>query len=453
MNILIMLVLISLLVLVHELGHYLAARAFGVQVSRFGFGLPIGPTLYEKKCGDTIISVHAFLLGGYVSFPDDDEENDDAKALPSDSPKRFKNKASWQKAIIVSAGVFMNVVFAIFLVMFCAIFYQKLPSGTYDVYVAGIADNADKTILNSGLKEKDKIIKVNGNDISSSYQLIYVVSNSKTNDGFVDKTIVDEKLIELQKINPTIKQNAVVNIPKVTAEKPFSPSQQELMGLEKYKNTEVQLSDIQKKLRDEIQSGKQIKFDETFTLQDVAFAISDSYKPVTLTVLRDGKELEFKNLIPSKEGYLGVKLATSEVFREIKSPLDVITVSSKYLYDNTKLMVLGLVQLVTGKIPMSDMHGIVAITKVGGDIIENYGMLKGLLLAAIISIDLALINLLPIPALDGGHLMFLAIEKITGKELDEKVTEGISKFFFILLILLMVYVVFNDIFALITKQL
>ena len=116
-------------------------------------------------------------------------------------------------------------------------------------------------------------------------------------------------------------------------------------------------------------------------------------------------------------------------------------------------MLLGLWQLVSGKIPLSDMHGIVAITKVGGDIIENSGMFKGLLLSAIISINLAIINLLPIPALDGGHLMFLALEKIVGRELDEKIVEGVSKVFFMLLILLMVYVVFNDIFALVTKQL
>ena len=161
----------------------------------------------------------------------------------------------------------------------------------------------------------------------------------------------------------------------------------------------------------------------------------------------------FNDLQTSKDGLLGVKLEVSEIFLPIKTPLDVITHSWDYLVDNTKLMLLGLWQLVSGKIPLSDMHGIVAITKVGGDIIENSGMLKGLLLSAIISIDLAIINLLPIPALDGGHLMFLALEKICGRELDEKMVEGMSRVFFALLILLMVYVVFNDIFALVTKQL
>lgn len=72
------------------------------------------------------------------------------------------------------------------------------------------------------------------------------------------------------------------------------------------------------------------------------------------------------------------------------------------MVNSTKLMCIGLIQLITGKIPMNEMHGIIAITKIGSDIIEHQGMLNGLLLTAIISIDLAIINLLPIPALDGG---------------------------------------------------
>ena len=81
MSILIMILLLSLLILVHEAGHFLAARAYGVRVDRFGFGLPVGPTLFAKKFGETEVVVHAFLLGGYVSFPDDDKDCD----LPEDS--------------------------------------------------------------------------------------------------------------------------------------------------------------------------------------------------------------------------------------------------------------------------------------------------------------------------------------------------------------------------------
>lgn len=201
MNTIIMLFLISLLILVHEIGHFAAARLFGVRVSKFGFGLPIGPTLFKTKWGDTEILIHAFLLGGYVSFPDDEEtkdnkeedketakENSQEDVLPADSPERFKNKAPWQKAIIVSAGVFMNVVFAIFLTMLAAAWYHKLPTGTSDVFIKEIItkDNASN-IVNSGAQAGDKIKTVNGIKATNSYKFIFVVQKSRYFDGIVDK--------------------------------------------------------------------------------------------------------------------------------------------------------------------------------------------------------------------------------------------------------------------------
>ena len=454
-----MLIVISLLVLVHELGHYLAARAFGIQVSHFGLGLPIGPLLYETKCGDTKITVHAFLLGGYVSFPDDDEDNEITKDLPLDSPKRFKNKKPWQKAVVVSAGVFANVIFALFLVMFCAAYYHKLPSSKYDVYIKDFAPEIKSNVMTSGLKPGDKIISVNGSNIINSYQFIFLVQKSKFFDGFVSKDTVSKKIDEIKKLNPklddtnTLKAGQKILLPPLEGEKQVKVSDNVLLGIEKYKTDEIELTKEQKALSAALEGKKEFIADKDYSLEDLAYALSDSYKPLSISVLRDNKKLTFNDLKTSKDGLLGVKLEVSEIFVPINSPLEIITKSWDYLVVNTKLMLLGLWQLVSGKIPLSDMHGIVAITKVGGDIIENSGMLKGLLLSAIISIDLAIINLLPIPALDGGHLMFLALEKVAGRELDEKIVEGVSRVFFALLILLMIYVVFNDIFALVTKQL
>ena len=452
-----MLILISLLVLVHELGHYLAARAFGIQVSHFGIGLPIGPVLYETKCGDTKITIHAFLLGGYVSFPDDDEDNEDIKDLPLDSPKRFKNKKPWQKAVVVSAGVFANVVFAMFLAMFCAAYYHKLPSSKYDVFISDFSPEVKSNIMQSGLKKGDKIISVNDSNIINSYQFIFLVQKSKFFDGLISLTTADKKLNELKNLNPDIsevvKKGQKIKLPKMTPENELKVSNSVLLGIEKYKTNETELTKEQKNLSYLLEGKSDFVADKDYNLKDIAYALSDSYKPLNVTVLRDNKELTVNDLKTSKDGLLGVKLEVREIFVPVNTPLDVITHSWDYIVVNTKLMLLGLWQLVSGKIPLSDMHGIVAITKVGGDIIENSGMLKGLLLSAIISIDLAIINLLPIPALDGGHLMFLALEKIVGRELDEKIVEGISRVFFMLLILLMIYVVFNDIFALVTKQL
>ena len=96
---------------------------------------------------------------------------------------------------------------------------------------------------------------------------------------------------------------------------------------------------------------------------------------------------------------------------------------------------------------MSEMNGIIAITKIGTELIAYKGLFQGILLTAMISLNLALINILPIPALDGGHLFFLLIEKVTGKPVSKKFVEVLSNFFFYLLVALMVVILYNDIYA------
>ncbi len=93
--------------------------------------LPIGPTLWSKKIGDVEVLVHAFLLGGYVSFPDDEKDSD----LPADSEERFINKPVWQRMVVISAGVIANIITAFLLVFITAVAWGKLPSGSYDVYI------------------------------------------------------------------------------------------------------------------------------------------------------------------------------------------------------------------------------------------------------------------------------------------------------------------------------
>lgn len=466
MNTIIMLFLISLLILVHELGHFFAARIFGVRVSKFGFGLPIGPTLFKTKWGNTEVLIHAFLLGGYVSFPDDAEEekknkNADKKeeALPEDSPERFKNQKPWQKAIIVSAGVFMNVIFAIFLTMFAAAWYHKLPAGNSDIFIDEIVtkDNTSN-IINSGAKKGDKILQINNIKTDGAYKFIFVVQKSKYFDGFADSEIITNKLQELARLNPEVDfENIIpagtkVKLPDMTPEKALSVSEKVAMGYEKYKTAEIALTPEEIGLRNTLENKKEYTVTQDIEPESLAKALSDSYKPLTIVLERDGKQITLNNIYTDKSGILGIKLGTKENFVPTNTVKEIITNSFSYLWTSTKLMALGLWQLVSGKIPLSEMHGIVVITKVGSDIIETYGMLNGLLLTAIISIDLAIINLLPIPALDGGHLMFLGLEKLLGREIDEKITEGIGRFFFLLLILLMVYVIFNDIFALVTHK-
>lgn len=454
MSIIIMILLLSFLILVHEAGHFMAARMLGIKVDKFGFGLPIGPTLWSKKVGDVEVLVHACLLGGYVAFPDDDKESN----LPADSKDRFVNRPVWQRMIVISAGVIANVITAILLVMFTAAIWGKLPSGNYQVFINSITAEKTESVWQSGLQKNDRIIKINGSDIHSTYAISLYSKNSAKFDGHVNEKFASENLAKLQKLNPSldtekiIKKGEIVNIGSDEVIEPkIVIKDEELKGYAPYKNDEIQLSKEQIKLRNSIKNGTYVS-DGTYTLKDLAYALSDGLKPVVITVLRNGKVVELNPIYPNKDGIIGISMAAKQDLTVTKTPARIFTESCKYIWEQTYMLVYGLWQLFSGKIPAKDLHGIVVIAKIGGDVIKNSGMFSGLLLTAMISMDLALINFLPIPALDGGHFMFLLIEKLRGKPLNQENIEKISNIFFLLLILLMILIIFNDVYALLKHK-
>ena len=454
MSIIIMILLLSLLILVHEAGHFLAARAFGIKVDKFGFGLPIGPTLFKKQVGDVEVLVHAFLLGGYVSFPDDDKECD----LPKDSPERFLNKPAWQRAIVVSAGVIANVICAIALVIIVAIVSHKIPSGNYEIYAGEIVAPKGASILTSGLEKGDRILKANGCEINNAYSFITIVKNSAKNNGVVSIPTIDENFEKLKDLNPGLSKDEIIpegiaiRLPQELAKDVITMDKYALKGAKYFKReNSITLDENIKSLENTLNKKTVYTSDGKYTMYDVAKALSNGVHPINLTVVRNGKTFDLNPIYPDEKGIIGIGLSAKQTMIDTKTPTAVVKESCVYLWDNTYMMMYSLGQLFTGNIPLKDMHGVVAITKIGGDMIDKSGKASGILLAALISMNLAILNILPIPALDGGHLMFLIIEKIIGKPLNEKVIETISTVFFSLLIILMIFVVFNDITLLIKK--
>lgn len=453
MSILIMILLLSLLILVHEAGHFWAARAFGIKVEKFGFGLPFGPTLFRKKIGETEILVHAFLLGGYVSFPDDEKDCD----LPEDSEERFSNKPAYQRAIVVSAGVIANVICAFALVLLVAIWSKQLPSGNYEVYTGAISAPKDASIWDSGLEIGDRILNANGCDINNIYSFVTIVKNSAKNNGIVSQEIVDKNFALLKGLNPGLEKDEIIpndlsiRLPQQVEAEVITMDKYAAKGAKYFKKEGFKLDENLQELKKEVDGKIVYTSNGKYTLYEVAKAISDGVHPINLTVLRNGEVIKLNPIYPDEKGLIGIGLSSKQKMIKTDTPLKMIKGSSKYLWDNTYMMVYSLGQLFTGNIPMKDMHGVVAITKIGGDMIEKTGKSAGVLLAALISMNLAILNILPIPALDGGHLMFLLIEKIIGRPLDEKIIEKISSVFFSLLIILMIFIIFNDITLIVKK--
>ncbi len=453
MSIFIMIVLLSLLILVHEAGHFIAARAFGIRVDKFGFGLPVGPTLYSKKIGDVEILVHAFLLGGYVSFPDDEKDCD----LPADSPERFVNKPVWQRAIVVSAGVIANVICALFLVMTVAIVSGKLPSGNFEIFAGEISAPKNASIWNSGLQNGDKLISANGCEINNVYSFVTIVKNSAKNNGYITEDSIESNYKMLKDLNPAFAKDEVIpsgvaiRLPVQPAQDVITMDKYAAKGAKYFKPSGTKIDENLKQLDTLIEDKKAYISDGKYTMYDVAKVLANGSHPINIIVERDGDIVELNPIYPDEKGIIGLGLVAKQTMIETKRPIPIIKESWSYLWDNTYMMMYSLGQLFTGNIPLKDMHGVVAITKIGGDMIDKAGKSSGILLAALISMNLAILNILPIPALDGGHLMFLTIEKIMRKPLNEKVVETVSMVFFSLLIVLMVFVLFNDVILIIHK--
>lgn len=443
----IMILLISLLILIHEAGHFIAAKAVGIRVDKFGFGLPFGPTLFSKKFGETEILVHACLLGGYVSFPDDEEECD----LPADSPQRFCNKNLAQRALVISAGVICNILLAYFLIFSTGFVWKKLPDNKFIVSFESFSPMAVESALNAGFEKGDIIYKINGTKIEYPIAINKFFTLSKEFDGSAAQNIIDKKFVQLKELNPDINAEEIISagttvkLPEYSDEEALILSKDNIIGLEKYKTNETELSDSQKELRDKINYNSEYTLEKDAKLIDIAAAVSDTKKPISIVVLRNNEEIPLNIVYTGKDGVLGIQQTFVEQYTDTKNLKELISGTFHYVNYNMGFMVYTLGKLFTGKIPMSDMNGIIAITKIGTEIIAYKGIFDGLLLTAMISLNLAIINILPIPALDGGHLMFIIIEKVTGKPVSKKFVEGLSNFFFYLLIALMLLIVYNDI--------
>lgn len=457
MSIIIMILLLSILIIVHELGHFFAAKSVGIDPERFGIGLPFGPTLYEKKIGNTIFCIHAFLLGGYVSFMEDNPERE----VPKDDPNRLDNKSILQRAWVVSAGVLSNAVFALILVIFVAFASGGLPVGKYNIVVDDLYTQTSTAAKEAGILPKDRIYKIEEIKITNPTVFMALLRENKEANSKIRKSSIDETLIKLYEMNPSLKgtskedfipKNTKIVLPEKTYEKAMTSETLSKMHLGQVEKSLYILSPGEEKLRDELYQSSTYVSNGKISLFDVAAAVADYKQTIKITVLRDNKEVVFNNIIPNKRGVIGIKLFIEENVEPTTSIKVGLVNSWNYLYLNTVMMIKGLFNIFSGKVPLDELHGIIAIAKVGGDIIQYQGLWKGFLLTAVISMNLAIINFLPIPALDGGYIFFLLIEAITGKKPSQETQERIMKYGFLFLIILMLLVILNDLFAIFTKK-
>lgn len=320
-----------LLILVHEAGHFFAAKAVGVKVNEFALGM--GPTLIKHQGKETKYSVRLLPIGGFVSMEGEDEDSED--------PRAFNNKSVPKKALVIVAGALMNFITAVILISVIAFAVGMVSNIIEEVSEGYPAREA-------GLLSGDKIVEIDGNKISSWSQVTEYINLS---------------------------EEAEIN----------------------------------------------------------------------LVVERDGKRLALTTGVTENEAGRRVIGITSRLVRSPGQSLKTGFTGTVYI---AKEMLVYIKQLFTGKGSMDDLMGPVGIVTVIGDQ-AKLGLIYIVNLTAIISLNLAIVNMLPFPALDGGRFLILVISGITGKKISESIEAKIHLTGMVFLFGLMIYLVFHDVSRLI----
>ncbi|WP_319422000.1 RIP metalloprotease RseP [Pleurocapsa sp. FMAR1] len=351
MSVLAAISVVLLLIVVHEFGHFAAARLQKIRVNRFSIGF--GPTLLKYQGSETEYAIRAIPLGGYVGFPDDDPDS----TIPLDDPNLLRNRPVLDRAIVISAGVIANLIFAYFLLV-----AQATTIGFQDinyrpgVLVPQLLSEAESAAAQAGVKPGDIILKIDNLELDDSGKAL---ENLRT---------------------------AIQNSP----------------------DKSLRLS---------------IKRDVETVTVDV--------KP---NIGQDGK------------GRIGVMLAPNGdiVRRRAKNIVEAFTAGANEFQRIIQLTVQGFWQLISNfSENAQQVAGPVAIVAVGAELARNdLGNL--LQFGALISINLAIINILPLPALDGGQLAFLTVEGVTGKPLPSKLQNGIMQTGLVLLLSLGIFIIVRD---------
>lgn len=370
-NIVVLLLMLSLLIFVHEGGHFIAAKKCGVHVYEFALGMGPKVLSFKRKNDPTEYTLRAFPIGGFCAMAGEEGEDDESL----DKDKFMCNKSKIKRIIILVAGVTMNFITAIILLFIIGLSFGS----TEQKSIIGRVETGSPADV-AGLKVNDKIIECNGYKIST-WDKLTIVTNLKNKNNYYEYKVEHE--------------DGSVDTYKIT------PDEYVVIGSET------------------------IKLDENNKLEDVLKKYNKKESEVTVSKL------------------VGIG-APSEIKKDFLSAL-------KYAFSkfgsivSTMLLILG--SLFTGKLGLSALSGPVGMYSIVGTV-ASLGFANLIYLTAYLSINLGVLNILPFPAFDGGRVLFVLIEAITHKKVDPKIEGYFHSIGFILIMLLMVYITFQDVLRL-----
>lgn len=421
---------LGVLVFVHELGHFLLARWHGVRVLTFSLGF--GPKLLKWRKGDTEYAVSAIPLGGYVKMAGEmggDGTADFAVQLEG-KPDEFMSKTKWQRFQIFVAGPVMNLILALVVMTF--VLYQGASEPAYLSEPAKIGAVAPGSAGEKvGLKPGDIIVNVAGRDIATWDQLDMVVVPRANRE--LDIVIERDGQRQSIKVTPDARTKYEMGdlgvIPVVEAQLALiHPGEQaEKAGLK--------AGDIVVAL-----NGKPMPYEEfTKTLR------ASPDQQVMFTVKRNGQQLDIpvQTINKAGNGWVGVTLQPAEGPRIEPTFLQAIQLSAKKNLEWSTMIFETFAGLFKGETSPKQLMGPIGIGGLAGTA-ASISWVALFQLMAMISLNLGILNLLPIPMLDGGHIFIMALEGVARRDFSLRVKEKLLMVGFVAIMMLMVTVIYND---------
>lgn len=424
-----LLVLIGVMILVHELGHFWAARWFDVRIDVFSFGF--GPRLFGFRRGETDFRVSAILFGGYVKMAGEQPSDEHI-----DDPRAFIAKPRWQRLIIAAAGPTMNVVLAVaVLTGLYMTRFPKVPPSAQEGIIGYVAP--DSPAARAGIREGDKIVRI-GDKQDPSWEditLMEVASAGRPlqvkleRDGKVLWTTVTPKLEERTGLGSAGWEDMTeIEVASVTpgmpaAEAGLRPGDLLISANGVPLRSRYRLHDVLKR-----SGGKRvtIEFERDGERRQV------SMQP-TFATGGDGPERWMIGVLPQARMVM-TQLSLPDAFREsVRQNIKGATLIFQFLRG-----------IVEQRMSAKSIQGPIGIARLSGDAARE-GAFAFFGLMAMVSLNLAIFNLLPIPILDGGVIVTLLVEMVMRRDLSLRVKETIFKLGFVFLMAVMAFVIYNDI--------
>ncbi|WP_033793568.1 sigma E protease regulator RseP [Pantoea septica] len=431
---------LGVLITVHEFGHFWVARRCGVRVERFSIGF--GKALWQRRDKQGTEYVIALIpLGGYVKMLDERVESVPAELRH----QAFNNKAVWQRASIIAAGPVANFIFAVF--AYWVVFIHGVPGVRPVVGEIVNGSVAAQAQIVSGMELK----AVDGIE-TPDWDAVRMALIGKIGDAQTVLTVsrfgeeaTQQKAVDLRnwQFEPD-KEDPVVAL----GIRPRGP-QIETTLAEVQADSPASVAGLQAGDRIVKVDGQPLTQWQNFVMQ----VRDNPGKEMVLDVNRNGETVQL-HLTPEArpgakaEGFAGViprVVPLPEAYKTVRQygAFDAVGEASAKTWQLMKLTVSMLGKLITGDVKLNNLSGPISIAQ-GAGLSAEYGMIYYLMFLALISVNLGIINLFPLPVLDGGHLLFLAIEKIKGGPVSERVQDFSYRIGSILLVLLMGLALFND---------